>query len=32
MQQRLIVDQMKGEMGSAMEGLTDVNFFDGLGT
>jgi hypothetical protein len=26
-QQQLIVGQMKGEMGSAMEGTTDINFF-----
>jgi hypothetical protein len=34
-QQRLIEGQMKGEMGSAMEGAShnyaDFNFFDGLG-
>jgi hypothetical protein len=26
-QQQLIVGQMKGEMGSAMEGTTNINFF-----
>jgi hypothetical protein len=30
-QQQLIVGQMKGEMGSAMEGTTDTNFSNGLG-
>jgi hypothetical protein len=26
-QQQLIVGQMKGEMGSAMDGTTEINFF-----